>query len=98
MASTLLEQTRQLHEDMERAERLVVKDLKRTMSKYRDKLQQDHRTKRFVDSIQENARKLVRCELGRPATAFPPTAPKPCPALSKLPIRAPRSSAADQDL
>eukprot|EP00892_Ulva_mutabilis_P000046 jgi/Ulvmu1/10041/UM059_0091.1 len=60
MANTLLEQTRQLHEDVERAERLVAKDLKRTMTKYKDKLQQDHRTKLFVDEVQEKARRLIR--------------------------------------
>jgi hypothetical protein len=59
MANTLLEQTRQLHEDIECAERLVAKDLKRTMTRYKDRLQQDHRTKRFVDQIQENSCKLV---------------------------------------
>lgn len=59
MANTLLEQTRQLHEDVEQAERLVAKDLKRTMTKYKDKLQQDHRTKLYVDEVQEKSRRLV---------------------------------------
>lgn len=59
MASTLLEQTRQLHEDIERSERLVAKDLKRTKTKYKDKLQQDHRTKILVDEVQEKSRRLV---------------------------------------
>jgi splicing factor 3A subunit 3 len=60
MSNTLLERTRQLHEDIERAERLAAKDLKRTMTRYKDRLQQDHRTKRFIDEIQESSRKLVR--------------------------------------
>lgn len=59
MASTLLEQARQHHEDIERAERLVSKDLKRSMTRYKDRLQQDHRVKRFIDDIQEKSRKLV---------------------------------------
>lgn len=59
MANTILEQTRQLHDDVERAERLVAKDLKRTMTKYKDKLQQDHRTKLLVDEVQEKSRRLV---------------------------------------
>jgi splicing factor 3A subunit 3 len=60
MASTLLEQARQCHEDIERAERLVAKDLKRSMTRYKDRLQQDHRVHRFVEDIQEKSRKLVR--------------------------------------
>jgi splicing factor 3A subunit 3 len=59
MASTLLEQARQLHEDIERMERLVAKDLKRSMTRYKDRLQQDHRTEHFIDDIQEKSRKLV---------------------------------------
>ena len=60
MSNTLLERTRQLHEDIERSERLAAQDLKRTMTRYKDRLQQDHRTKRFIDEIQECSRKLVR--------------------------------------
>ena len=59
MASTLLEQARQHHEDIERAERLVSKDLKRSMTRYKDRLQQDHRVHRFISDIQERSRKLV---------------------------------------
>jgi splicing factor 3A subunit 3 len=60
MASTLLEQARQYHEDIERSERLVAKDLKRSMTRYKDRLQQDHRVHRFIEDIQEKSRKLVR--------------------------------------
>lgn len=60
MASTLLEQARQWHEDIEMDERLVAKDLKRSMTRYKDRLQQDHRVHRFVEDIQEKSRKLVR--------------------------------------
>ena len=63
MSNTLLERTRQLHEDIERAERLAAKDLKRTMTRYKDRVQQDHRTKRFIDEVQEASRKLVRLAL-----------------------------------
>lgn len=59
MASTLLEQGRQYHDDIERAERLVAKDLKRSMTRYKDRLQQDHRVNRFIDDVQDKSRKLV---------------------------------------
>ena len=59
MASTLLEQARQHHEDIERAERLVSKDLKRSMTRYKDRLQQDHRVNRFIADVQDKSRKLV---------------------------------------
>lgn len=45
---------------MEVLERLIVKDLKRAMTKHRDRLAQDHRVKSFVDDIQARAQKLVR--------------------------------------
>ena len=60
MSNALLEQTRSAHEGMERLERLVVLDLKRTMGKHRDRLNQDHRVNQFVEGIQEEAKKLVR--------------------------------------
>lgn len=71
MANTILERTRQLHEDIERAERLAAKDLQRTMTRYKDRLQQDHRTKRFLDDIQACSKKLVRLP-ARPLFAAQP--------------------------
>jgi len=60
MADTLLEQTRALHEDVERMERVIVKDLKREMKTHKEKLMQSHRVKRRLDTMQEAAAKLVK--------------------------------------
>eukprot|EP00887_Chlorella_sp_A99_P006821 scaffold2.g6821.t1 len=50
--ATLLEETRQLHEDLERLERLIVKA-------HKDKLVQSHRVRRMLDQAQERAARLV---------------------------------------
>lgn len=49
-----------LHEDVERLERVVVKDLKQETKSHRDKLMQSHRVRKRLDQIQESSRKLVR--------------------------------------
>ncbi|GLC47372.1 hypothetical protein PLESTM_002065900 [Pleodorina starrii] len=59
MAETLLEQT-PLHEDMERHERIIVKDLKQDAKSHKDKLMQSHRVRKRLDQIQDAARKLMR--------------------------------------
>ncbi|GIL62707.1 hypothetical protein Vafri_16876 [Volvox africanus] len=60
MAETLLEQTRALHEDMERYERIIVKDLKQETKSHKDKLMQSHRVRKRLDQIQDAARKLMK--------------------------------------
>lgn len=60
MASTLLELTRQKHEDVERLERLIVQDLRGEAKTHRDKLLQSHRVRGYLDVIQRNAAELVR--------------------------------------
>jgi splicing factor 3A subunit 3 len=60
MASTLLEETRQYHEDMERLERLIVKNFKGEAKSHKDKLMQGHRVRQMLESLQERATKLVR--------------------------------------
>jgi hypothetical protein len=54
-----------LHEDMERHERVIVKDLKQEAKSHKEKLFQGHRVRRKLDQIQESARKLVRLPLLR---------------------------------
>lgn len=49
-----------LHEDLERLERVIVKDLKQDMRSFREKLKQGHRVRKRMDQMQESARKLVR--------------------------------------
>lgn len=74
MATTLLESTRQMHEDMERLERLIVKDLRTETKTHKDKLLQSHRIRGMLDAIQDRANSLVmpgngsgdgRCACGR---------------------------------
>lgn len=54
-----------LHEDTERLERIVVKDLKQETKSHRDKLLQSHRVRKRLGQIQEASRKLVRFLLVR---------------------------------
>lgn len=60
MAETLLEQTRALHEDVERLERVVVKDLKQETKSHKDKLMQSHRVRKRLGQIQEASHKLIK--------------------------------------
>jgi splicing factor 3A subunit 3 len=49
-----------LHEDVERLERLIVKDLKQeAIRSHKDKLMQSHRVRKRLDTMQDSARKLV---------------------------------------
>ena len=67
MASTLLEETRRAHDDVERLERLIVKDFaSQPAASHKDKLLQAHRVRAMLDSIQERSAKLVSslCVLG----------------------------------
>lgn len=59
MASTLLEETRQYHEDIERLERLIVKEFRNEAKTHKDKLLQSHRVRQMLESLQERAAKLV---------------------------------------
>lgn len=58
-AATLLEETRQLHEDLERLERLIVGQYKEEVKAHKDKLVQSHRVRRMLDQAQERAARLV---------------------------------------
>lgn len=61
MASTLLEETRQAHDDIERLERLIVKDFSiQQPTAHKEKLLQSHRVRSMLDSMQERSAKLVR--------------------------------------
>ncbi|KAJ0255297.1 hypothetical protein HA466_0100750 [Hirschfeldia incana] len=60
MSSTLLEQTRFRHEEMERLERLVVEELQKTKTTSRmDRSVQGHRVRNMIQSIMLNSEKLV---------------------------------------
>lgn len=58
-SSTLLEQTRSDHEEIERLERLVGKDLQTEPSSSRDRLVQGHRVRNMIHSIIRTIEKLV---------------------------------------
>lgn len=48
-----------MHEDLERLERVIVKDYAQETRTYKEKLMQNHRVRRRLDTMQEAARKLV---------------------------------------
>lgn len=59
MASTVLEATRAAHEDMERLERLAVRELQREPTNARDRLFQSHRVRHMLDLVISTSDKLV---------------------------------------
>jgi len=59
MASTLLEETRQQHEDMERLERLIVEEFKRETRTHKEKLMQGYRVRQMLDTLQQRAKGLA---------------------------------------
>ncbi|KAL1532018.1 splicing factor SF3a60 [Salvia divinorum] len=59
MSSTLLEVTRASHEEVERLERLVVKDLQTEPPTNKDRLYQSHRVRNMIEQIMDTSHKLV---------------------------------------
>ncbi|GKC52601.1 splicing factor SF3a60 [Tanacetum coccineum] len=59
MSSTLLELTRSAHEDTERFERLIVKDLQNEPASSKDRLAQSHRVRHLIDQITSTTHKLA---------------------------------------
>eukprot|EP00873_Tetraselmis_striata_P024256 jgi/Tetstr1/444520/TSEL_032399.t1 len=60
MSSTLLEQTRAAHEEVERMERLIMRELRRETRSHKEKLTQNHRVRKMMDTIQERSAKIAR--------------------------------------
>jgi splicing factor 3A subunit 3 len=48
-----------LHEDLERLERVIVKDYKQDAKSHKEKLMQNHRVRKRIDDMQTIANKLV---------------------------------------
>ena len=59
MSSTLLEVTRASHEEVERLERLIVKDLQNEPANNKDRLFQSHRARNMIENIIATTEKLV---------------------------------------
>ncbi|OVA11319.1 zinc finger protein [Macleaya cordata] len=59
MSSTLLEVTRASHEEVERLERLIVKDLQHEPTSNRERLFQNHRVRNMIESITTTTGKLI---------------------------------------
>lgn len=57
---TLLEETRQCHEDIERLERLMVREFRKNAVTYREKMEQNYTVSKMMGMIQEKSAKLVR--------------------------------------
>ncbi|MED6211384.1 hypothetical protein PIB30_073195 [Stylosanthes scabra] len=59
MSSTLLEVTRASHEEVERLERVIVKDLQNEPASNKDRLFQSHRVRNMIDTITSTTHKLI---------------------------------------
>ncbi|KAG9142358.1 hypothetical protein Leryth_016850 [Lithospermum erythrorhizon] len=59
MSSTLLEVTRVCHEEVERLERLIVKDLQAEPATNKDRLHQSHRVRNMIEQVMSTTNKLV---------------------------------------
>lgn len=59
MSSTLLEVTRSAHEEVERLERSIVKELQNSQATSKDSLFQSHRIRHMIDTITATTEKLV---------------------------------------
>ncbi|KAI3990590.1 hypothetical protein MKX01_022890 [Papaver californicum] len=59
MSSTLLEVTRSKHEEVERFERLIVKDLQNEPTSNRERLFQNHRVRNMIEAITSSTEKLI---------------------------------------
>ncbi|KAL6291666.1 hypothetical protein ACE6H2_009176 [Prunus campanulata] len=59
MSSTLLEVTRAGHEEVERLERLIVKDFQNEPPSSKDRLYQGHRVRHMIDTISSTTERLI---------------------------------------
>ncbi|KAL2556239.1 splicing factor-related [Forsythia ovata] len=59
MSSTLLEVTRASHEEVERLERIIVKDLQNEPPSNKDRLYQSHRVRNMIEQITSTNKKLI---------------------------------------
>lgn len=59
MSSTLLEVTRGSHEEVERLERLIVKELQNEGASSKERLFQSHRVRFMIEHIVSTTNKLV---------------------------------------
>nr|XP_011469280.1 PREDICTED: splicing factor 3A subunit 3-like isoform X2 [Fragaria vesca subsp. vesca] len=59
MSSTLLEVTRGAHEEVERLERLIVKDFQNEPTSSKERLAQSHRVRHMIDTISSTAQRLI---------------------------------------
>ncbi|XP_073064251.1 splicing factor SF3a60 homolog [Primulina eburnea] len=59
MSSTLLEVTRASHEEVERLERIIVKDLQTEPPTNKERLYQSHRVRNMIDQITSTTHKLI---------------------------------------
>ncbi|BAT78813.1 hypothetical protein LR48_Vigan04g159600 [Vigna angularis] len=59
MSSTVLEVTRAAHEEVERLERLIVKELQNEPGTNKERLYQSHRVRNMIDTITSTTEKLI---------------------------------------
>lgn len=59
MSSTLLEVTRSKHEQVERFERLIIKDFENEPTSDRERLFQDHRVRNVIEAVTSSTENLI---------------------------------------
>lgn len=60
MASTLLERTRESHEEIERLERAICADFRNEAVTHKERLAQNHRVRSMLDDMADKSKRLVR--------------------------------------
>ena len=71
MASSLLERTRESHEEIERLERAICADFRNEAVTHKERLAQNHRVRSMLDDMADKSKRLVRTPLRRIAETKP---------------------------
>ena len=71
MASTLLERTRESHEEIERLERAICADFRNEAVTHKERLAQNHRVRSMLDDMANKSKRLVRTPPRRIAETEP---------------------------
>ena len=71
MASTLLERTRESHEEIERLERAICADFRNEAVTHKERLAQNHRVRSMLDDMADKSKRLVRTPPRRIADTNP---------------------------
>ena len=76
MASTLLERTRESHEEIERLERAICADFRNEAVTHKERLAQNHRVRSMLDDMANKSKRLVRTSQTNPRGETPIATPR----------------------